>query len=221
MRGESSLMNRSSRLVRTARRASDDRAGEEPLYACGARNAQLHLGSRIEPAPDRELAARELRALPHPAQPEMPFASLRAQHRPGRCPCRRRAPAAEGAARRSAARLRSASHRRGGRRCAAPRRRCGRPRRARSDAAPAACPAPRCCSDASSRFSLASSSASARRESARSFVSVAEVRNPCTASRPSVIASAAWSMALARTCFDSAGRSGRRLNAVWNRSSSP
>ena len=74
---------------------------------------------------------------------------------------------------------------------------------------------------ASAEFSAASSSPSARIESARSFISVAEVRSPCTASRPSVIASAAWSMALARTRFDSAGRSGRRLNAVWNRSSSP
>ncbi len=43
---------------------------------------------------------------------------------------------------------------------------------------------------------------------ARSFVSTVEARNPCTASRPSVIALAARSMLLSSCSFASTGRSG-------------
>ena len=43
-------------------------------------NAQFHLRARIQLAPHGELAAYELRALPHAAQAEVPFPALRAQH---------------------------------------------------------------------------------------------------------------------------------------------
>jgi len=45
-----------------------------------AGNTQFHLRPRIETAPDGQLAVSELRALPHPAQPEISFPPSRAQH---------------------------------------------------------------------------------------------------------------------------------------------
>ena len=45
-----------------------------------SRNVQLHLGSCIGSAPDGQLPAGELGALPHPVQAKVPFPSLRAQH---------------------------------------------------------------------------------------------------------------------------------------------
>ena len=56
---------------------------------------------------------------------------------------------------------------------------------------------------------------------ARSSRSTADARKPCTASRPSVIAFAACSIAVSSFSLASDGRSGSRYEAVWNRSSNP
>ena len=56
---------------------------------------------------------------------------------------------------------------------------------------------------------------------ARSLRSTVDARKPCTASRPSVIALAAWAIAPSSFSFASAGRSGRRYDAVWKRSNRP
>ena len=57
--------------------------------------------------------------------------------------------------------------------------------------------------------------------SARSLRSTVEARSPCTASRPSVIAPAACSIALSSFSFASIGRPGSSTETVWNRSSNP
>ena len=55
----------------------------------------------------------------------------------------------------------------------------------------------------------------------RSVPSTADARKPCTASRPSVMAFAACSIAVSSLAFASAGRPGSRYDAVWNRSNRP
>jgi hypothetical protein len=68
---------------------------------------------------------------------------------------------------------------------------------------------------------VTSSSPSVLIATARSLRSTVDDRKPCTASRPSVIAFAARSIALSSFSFASAGRFDSRYEAVWNRSSRP